>query len=219
MDCLPAEPQGKPSGKAPTCQCRRHKRRTFESWVGKIPWRRKWQPTRGFLPGESHGQRSLVGYSLWGCKESDMTESNLARSTWGPSQYKTRKNSGTFRGGPKYKCWRSWSWTVLWQSPRPSRTQKKDAFFIIGDWNAKAGSQVTITWSNSQVWPWSTNEAGQRLTEFCQENALVIANTLFQQTRDNSTHGHHQMVNIKSDWFYFLQPKVETLYAVSKNKT
>ena len=43
-------------------------------WVGKIPWRRKWQPTLVFLPREFHGQRSLVGYSPWGWKESDMTE-------------------------------------------------------------------------------------------------------------------------------------------------
>ena len=41
------------------------------------------------------------------------------------------------------------------------------------------------------------NEAGQRLTEFCRENVLVIANTLFQQSGDDSTHGHHQMVNTK----------------------
>ena len=41
---------------------------------GKIPWRRAWQPTPVFLPGESYGQRSLVGYSPWGRKESDMTE-------------------------------------------------------------------------------------------------------------------------------------------------
>ena len=40
---------------------------------GKIPWRRKWQPTPVFLPGKSHGQRSLVGSGPWGCKESDMT--------------------------------------------------------------------------------------------------------------------------------------------------
>ena len=40
----------------------------FNSWVGKIPWKRKWQPTPVFLPGKSHGQRSLVGYSPWGCK-------------------------------------------------------------------------------------------------------------------------------------------------------
>ena len=46
----------------------------FNPWVRKIPWRRKWQPTPIFLPEESHGRRSLVGYSLWGHKESDTTE-------------------------------------------------------------------------------------------------------------------------------------------------
>ena len=49
-------------------------RRGFNPWVGKIPQRRAWQPTPVFLPGESHGQRSLVGYSPQGGKESDMTE-------------------------------------------------------------------------------------------------------------------------------------------------
>ena len=44
-----------------------------DPWVGKIPWRRKRQPTPVFLPGKSHGQRSLAGYSLWGCKESEQT--------------------------------------------------------------------------------------------------------------------------------------------------
>ena len=52
----------------------RHKRCGFNSWVRNILWRRKWQPTPVFLPGESHGQRSLVGYSPWGHKGSDMTE-------------------------------------------------------------------------------------------------------------------------------------------------
>ena len=46
----------------------------FNLWVGKIPWRRKWQPMPVFLPGESHGQRSLEGYSLCDRKESDLTE-------------------------------------------------------------------------------------------------------------------------------------------------
>ena len=49
-------------------------RHRFNPWVGKIPWRRAWQPTPVFLPGEFHGQRSLVGYSPWGGKESDMTD-------------------------------------------------------------------------------------------------------------------------------------------------
>ena len=65
---------GGANGKEPTCQCRRQKRHGFDPWVGKIPWRRTWQPTPVFLPRESHGQRSLVGYSPWGCKESDATE-------------------------------------------------------------------------------------------------------------------------------------------------
>ena len=52
-------------------QCRRP---GFNPWVRKIPWRRKWQSTPVFLPGKSHGQRSLVGYSPWVCKESDTTE-------------------------------------------------------------------------------------------------------------------------------------------------
>ena len=54
------------SGKEPSCQCRRHKRHRFDSCLGKIPWRRKWQPTPVFSPGESHGQMSLEGYSPWG---------------------------------------------------------------------------------------------------------------------------------------------------------
>ena len=54
------------NGKEPACPCRRHKRPGFASWVGKIPWRRVWQPTPVFLPGKSHGQRSLESYSPWG---------------------------------------------------------------------------------------------------------------------------------------------------------
>ena len=51
--------------KEPTCQCRRH---GFNPWVRKIPWKRKWLPTLVVLPGKSHGQRSLVGYSPRGPK-------------------------------------------------------------------------------------------------------------------------------------------------------
>ena len=51
------------SDKEDTCQCRR---RGFNPWVKKIPWRRKWQPTPVYLPGKSHRQRSLEGYSPWG---------------------------------------------------------------------------------------------------------------------------------------------------------
>ena len=62
------------SGKESAHQCRRCNRRRFHPRVGKIPWRRKWQPTPVFLSWKSHGQRNLVGYSPWGCKESDTPE-------------------------------------------------------------------------------------------------------------------------------------------------
>ena len=73
-----------------------------------------------------------------------------------------------------------WSWMLLWRPTRPSRTNtpKRCPFHYRGlecKWKSRN------TWSNGQVWPWLQNEAGQRLTEFCQENALVITNTLFQQ--------------------------------------
>ena len=92
-------------------------------------------------------------------------------------------------------------------------TPKKCVLFIIGDWNAKVGSQETPGVTGKfglGVW----NEAGQRLLEVCQENALVIENILFQQ--------HKRRLytwTSKSDWLYSLQPKMEKLYTVNKNKT
>ena len=62
------------SGKESICQGRRLRRCRFDPSVRKIPWRRKWQPTPGFLPGKFHGQRRLVGYCPWGHRESDMTQ-------------------------------------------------------------------------------------------------------------------------------------------------
>ena len=59
------------SDKEFSLQCRRCR---FDPWVGEILWRRKWQPTAVFLPGKSHGWRSLVSYSPWGRKESDTTK-------------------------------------------------------------------------------------------------------------------------------------------------
>ena len=58
------------SGKESTCQCRRCR---FDPWVGRIPWRREWEPPPVFLPGKFHGQRRLADYSPCGHKESDTT--------------------------------------------------------------------------------------------------------------------------------------------------
>ena len=98
----------------------------------------------------------------------------------------------------------------------PELAHKKDVLFIIGDWNAKVGSQETPRVTGKfglGVW----NESGQRLTEFCQENALVIANTPSTNKRENSTHGHHQTVNTKIRLIIFFAPKDgEALYSQQK---
>ena len=95
-------------------------------------------------------------------------------------------------------------------------TPQKDVLFIIGDWNAKVGSQETpgVT---GKFGLGIRNEAGQRLIEFCQENALVIANTFFNNTREDSTHGHHQMVNTEIRLIIFFAAKDgEALYSQQK---
>ena len=95
-------------------------------------------------------------------------------------------------------------------------TPKTDVLFIIGEWNAKVGSQETpgVT---GKFGLGMRNEAGQRLVEFCQENALLIANTLFQQHKRKLTHGHHQMVNTKIRLIIFFVAKDgEALYSQQK---
>ena len=97
-------------------------------------------------------------------------------------------------------------------------TPQKDVLFIIGDWNAKVGNQETpgVT---GKFGLGIQNKAGQRLIEFCQENTLVIANTLFQQHRRRIHMDITRWSTPKLDWLYSLQPKMEKLYIVSKNKT
>ena len=65
---------GSSDGKESACQYRKCRRHGFNPWRRKIPWRRGQLPSPVFLPGEFYGQRSLVCYSPWGCKESNMTE-------------------------------------------------------------------------------------------------------------------------------------------------
>ena len=85
------------SGKEPAWQCRRHRRCWFHPWVRKIPWRRAWQTTPVFLPGESCGQRSLVGCCLWDHTQLDKTEGLSMRTCTGegngnPLQYSCLEN-------------------------------------------------------------------------------------------------------------------------------
>ena len=78
--------------------------------------------------------------------------------------------------------------------------------FIIGDWNAKVGSQE-IAGVTGKFGLGVQNEAGQRLIEFCLDNALVIANTSSNNTREDSTHGHHQVVDTETRLIVFFAAK------------
>ena len=69
-------------GSVVTNICLPSRRLMFNPWVGMIPWKREWQPTPVFLPGQSHGQRNLASYSPQGRKESDMTEHKIPYAFW-----------------------------------------------------------------------------------------------------------------------------------------
>ena len=87
---------------------------------------------------------------------------------------------------PYHRCWRSWSWSVLWRPRRPPRTnirkkEKRGVLLIIGDWNVKVGSQE-IPWITGKFGLGEQNESGQSLSEFCQENTVVKANVFVSNT-------------------------------------
>ena len=85
--------------------------------------------------------------------------------------------------------------------------------FSIEDWDAKVRSQE-IPGVTGKFGFGGKNEAGQRLIEFCKENTLVIASTFYQNTRDDSTHGHHQMVSTKTRLIiFFVAKEGEALYS------
>ena len=117
------------------CQCRRCKRCGFDSWVEKIPWRRKWQPTPIFLLGKSQGQRSLPGCSAWGHKEWDMTD---WPRTCAHTHIHTHTHTHTHTHGKRYDCERQQcttniaglcldrdAWAGIFHSLRLSRGSRK----------------------------------------------------------------------------------------------
>ena len=93
-------------------------------------------------------------------------------------------------------------------------TPKKDVLLILGDWNAKVRSQE-IKGRTGKFGLGVQNEAGQRLIEFCQENKVVITNTLFQQHKGDSAHGHYEMGNARLIMFSAAKDG-EALYSQQK---
>ena len=106
--------------------CLQYRIHGFDPWLGKIPWRRKWQPTPVILPGKSHGQRSLEGNSPWGHIESDtaerltITNSFLGRSPGEeigyPLQYSWAFLLAQLVKNPP-AMWETWVWFLGWKVP------------------------------------------------------------------------------------------------------
>ena len=96
VSLIPGQGTSGSAGKESACNAGGLQKHRFNPWVRKAPWRKKWQPTPVFLPGKSHGQRSLAGYSPWGRKESDVTEHTevcgMSLSYWKASYYPCTDN-------------------------------------------------------------------------------------------------------------------------------
>ena len=145
MAGFPGHASGGASGKEFVCQWRRHKRQGFDLWVGKIPWRRKWQPAPIFLLGKSHGQRSLVGFTPWDCKELDKTEW-LRKHTYLLVQYlKLLRTLGVlglvgFTDG--------WGWIPAWLASVSRVTGLMQAHWWVSmaPWYLAVGSRVYQSW-------------------------------------------------------------------------
>ena len=120
---------------------------------------------------------------------------------------------------PDPQCWRNWSWTVLWRPIRPSRTNtsKRCPFHYRGLECTSRKSRNT--WSNRQIWPGVQNETTKANRVLPREHTDHSKHPL-PTTQEKTLHMDITRRSIlKSDWLYSLQPKMEKLYTVSKNKT
>ena len=121
---------------------------------------------------------------------------------------------------PNQQCWRSWSWTILWRPTRPSRinTQKRCAFHYRG--LECKGRKSWDTRSNRQIWPWSTEWRRAKPNRVLPRECTGHSKHPLPTTQEKTLHIDITRWSItKSDLLYSLQPKMEKLYTVSKNKT
>ena len=121
---------------------------------------------------------------------------------------------------PNQQCWRSWSWTVLWRPTKPFRTntQKRCPFHYRGLECKSRKSRNT--WSNRQIWPWNTEWSRAKTNRVLPRECTGHSKHPFPTTQEKTLYMDITRWSIpKSDWLYSLQPKMEKLYTVSKNKT
>ena len=121
---------------------------------------------------------------------------------------------------PDQLCWRSWSWMVLWRPTRPFRTNtQKTCPFHYRGLECKSRKSRN-TWSNRQIWPWSTEWSRAKDNRLLSREHTGHSKHPLPTTQEKTLHMDITRRSIlKSDWLYSLQPKMEKLYTVSKNKT
>ena len=121
---------------------------------------------------------------------------------------------------PNQWCWRSWSWMVLWRPIRPFRinTQKRYSSHYRGlECRSKKSRN---TWSNRQIWPWSIEWSKAKVNRVLPRECTDHSKHSLPTTQEKTLHMDiTRWSTPKSDWLYSLQPKIEKLYTVSKNKT
>ena len=117
-------------------------------------------------------------------------------------------------------CWRSWSWTVLWRPTRPFRTNsQKGCPFHYRGLGCKSRKSRN-TWSDRQIWPWNTEWSRAKANRVFPSERTSHSKHPLPTTQEKTPHMDiTRWSTPKSDWLYSLQPKMEKLYTVSKNKT
>ena len=120
---------------------------------------------------------------------------------------------------PDQQSWRSWSWTVLWRPERPSRTNTQKRFpFHYRGLECKSRKSRN-TWSNRQIWPCNTEWSRAKANRVLPRERTGHSNHPLPTTQGNTLHMDITRGSTpKAEWLYSLQPKMEKLYTVSKNK-
>ena len=118
------------------------------------------------------------------------------------------------------KCWRSWSWKVLWRPTRPFRTNTKKRYPFHYRWLECKSRKSRNTWSNRQIWPWNTEWSRAKTDGVLPRKCTGYSKHSLPTTQEKTLYMDiTRWSTPKSDWLYSLQPKMEKLYTVSKNKT
>ena len=134
--------------------------------------------------------------------------------------WRTEKKKLNVNLCPIQECWRSWSLTVLWRSKRPSRSENEKRYPFHHrqlEWKINTSRDI---WSNMQIWPWSTKWRRGKANRVLPSEHTGHSKHLLPTTQEKTLHMDiTRWSKLKSDWLYSLQPKVEKLYTVSKNKT